>query len=95
MSLRFRLIALICLALVVSLVLGGATAWVNASRSVRTEMRSALLVGRKTIESAIERLQQAPDPSRDLDDLVASFQGNRHLRVGFIGEAQAVAGPAA
>ena len=95
MSLRFRLIALICLALVVSLVLGGATAWVNASRSVRTEMRSALLVGRKTIESAIERLQQAPDPSRDLDDLVASFQGNRHLRVGFIGEAQAVAGPVA
>ena len=95
MSLRFRLIALICLALAVSLFLGGATGWVNASRSVRTEMRSALLVGRKTIESAIERLQQAPDQSRDLDDLVASFQGNRHLRVGFIGEAQAVTEPIA
>jgi len=93
MSLRFRLIGLVCLALVVSLALGGATAWVNASRSVRTEMRSALLVGRQTIESAIERLQQAPDPSRGLDELVASFEGNRHLRVRFIGEAQAVAAP--
>jgi len=95
MSLRFRLIGLVCLALLVSLALGAATAWVNASRSVRTEMRSALLVGRQTIESGIERLQQAPDPSRGLDELVASFKGNRHLRVRFAGQAEAVAVPAA
>ena len=93
MSLRFRLIGLVCGALVLSLVLGGATAWLNASRSVRTEMRSALFVGRQTIESAIERLRQAPDPSRHLDELVASFVGNRHLRVRLIGEAAAVAAP--
>jgi len=41
---------------------GGLMAWVNASRSVRTEMHSALLVGRQTIEKAIDRLQNAPDP---------------------------------
>jgi two-component system sensor histidine kinase UhpB len=93
LSLRFRLIGLVCLALVVSLVLGGATAWVNASRSVRTEMRSALLVGRQTIDIAIERLHQTPDPARHLDELVASFEGTRHLRVRFIGEAAAVAAP--
>jgi two-component system sensor histidine kinase UhpB len=93
MSLRFRLIGLVCIALVASLVLGGLMAWVNASRSVRTEMHSALLVGRQTIEKAIDRLQNAPDPSRSLDDLVASFEGNRHLRVRFIGEAEAVAAP--
>jgi two-component system sensor histidine kinase UhpB len=93
MSLRFRLIGLVCGALVVSLLLGCVTAWVNASRSVRTEMRSALLVGRQTVESAIERLRQAPDPSRDLDDLVSSFKGNRHLRVRLVGEAEAVAAP--
>ncbi len=93
MSLRFRLIGLICLALVVSLSLGGATAWVTASRSVRTEMRSALQVGRQTIDIAIERLQQAADPSRGLDELMASFKGNRHLRVGFVGQADAVATP--
>jgi two-component system sensor histidine kinase UhpB len=93
MSLRFRLIALICVAFVVSLALGGVTAWVNASRSVRTEMRAALLVGRQTIENAIERLGNTSDPSRGLDDLVTSFAGNRHLRVRFIGEAEAVAAP--
>jgi len=93
MSLRFRLIGLVCGALVVSLLLGCVTACVNASRSVRTEMRSALLVGRQTIESEIERLRQAPDPSRDLDDLVSSFKGNRHLRVRLVGEAEAVAAP--
>jgi two-component system sensor histidine kinase UhpB len=92
-ALRFRLIALVCLALVVSLALGGVTAWVNASRSVRTEMRSALLVGRQTIDIGIERLQQTPDPSRHLDELVASFEGNRHLRVRFIGKAPAVTAP--
>ncbi len=93
MSLRFRLIGMVCVALLVSLALGGATAWINASRSVRTEMRAALLVGRQTIENAIERLQNSRDPSRDLDDLVASFEGNRHLRVRLIGEAQAIAAP--
>ena len=94
MSLRFRLIGLVCVALVVSLILGGAMSWLNASRSVRTEMRSAFLVGRQTIENAVQRLQSAPDPSHSLDELVASFEGNRHLRVRFIGEAEAVAAPA-
>jgi two-component system sensor histidine kinase UhpB len=93
MSLRFRLIALVCLALVVSLALGGATAWVNASRSVRNEMRSAFQVARQTIERASERLQEASDPSNALGELVASFEGNRHLRVRFVGEAQSVASP--
>jgi len=93
-SLRFRLIGLVCLALVVSLTLGGMMSWLNASRSVRTEMRSAFLVGRQTIENAVERLQNAPDPSRSLDELVTLFEGNRHLRVRFIGEAGAVAAPA-
>jgi two-component system sensor histidine kinase UhpB len=56
-------------------------------------MRSALLVARHSTENAIERLQDAPDPSLALGELVASFEGNRHLRVRFIGEAQAVAAP--
>ena len=93
MSLRLRLIGLVCIALVVSLTLGGAVAWLNATRSVRNEMRSALLVGRQTIENAIERLQTSPNPSRDLNDLVASFAGNRHLRVRFIEDPLAVTAP--
>jgi two-component system, NarL family, sensor histidine kinase UhpB len=93
MSLRLRLIGLVCVALVVSLSLGGAAAWLNATHSVRTEMRSALLVGRQTIENAIGRLQTAPNPSRALDDLVTSFAGNRHLRVRIIGDPTAVTAP--
>jgi two-component system, NarL family, sensor histidine kinase UhpB len=94
MSLRFRLISLVCLVLLISLALGGAIAYSNASRSVRTEMRAALLVGRQTIETAIERLQNARDPTRDIDDVVASFTGNRHLRVRLSGEVAAFAAPA-
>jgi two-component system, NarL family, sensor histidine kinase UhpB len=86
MSLRFRLISLVCVMLLISLVLGSLIAYSNASRSVRTEMRAALLVGRQTIENAVERLQNARDPSRELDELVASFNGNRHLRVRFSGD---------
>ena len=74
MSLRLRLIALVCCVLAVSLALGGVIAYSNASRSVRTEMRAALSVGRQTIESAVYRLQNADDPVRELDRLVASFR---------------------
>jgi len=95
MSLRSRLISQVCIVLLISLTLGGVIAYSNASRSVRTEMRAALLVGRQTIELAIERLQNAREPMRDLDDLVASFKGNRHLRVRLSGEAPALAAPAA
>ncbi len=93
MSLRFRLIGLVCVVLLISLALAGMTAYSNASRSVRTEMRAAFLVGRQTIASAIDRLQNARDPVRDLDDLVASFRGNRHLRIRHAGRRRPFAAP--
>src|ERR1700730_18238854 len=81
MSLRFRLIALVWVVLPISLAFGGLAAWVNASRSVRVEMFAARQAARQTIETAVERLPTAPDPARYRDELVASFSGNRHLRV--------------
>ncbi|MGC2203195.1 MAG: histidine kinase [Stellaceae bacterium] len=93
MSLRFRLIGLVCVVLAISLALGAMIAYSNASRSVRTEMRAAFLVGRQTIQSAIDRVQNAADPSRAIDDLIASFNGNRHLRVRHVGEMPAFAVP--
>ena len=81
MSLRFRLILLVALALAVSLVLGGTLAIVNASRSVTTEMDTALAVARQTVTSGIEGVENSPEARRDLERLVASFDGNRHLRV--------------
>jgi hypothetical protein len=93
MSLRFRLIGLVCLILVGSLAFGSVIACRTASRSVQTEMHAALLVGRQTIENVVERLQNAADPKNDLRDLIASFKGNRHLRVWLVGDAAAIAKP--
>ena len=85
MSLRFRLIALVWVVLSVSLAFGSLAAWVNASRSVHVEMRAALQVARQTVQTGVERLQTARDPGRYRDDLIASFNGNRHLRVWLVG----------
>jgi hypothetical protein len=81
MSLWFRLIGLVCLILLASFAVGGVIAGLIASRSVRIEMHAALRVGRQTVANAFDRLQTAADPSRDLNDLLTSFAGNRHLRV--------------
>jgi hypothetical protein len=86
MWLRFRLNALVCFVLLPSLALGSVIAYSTAMRSVRTEMRAALLVGRQTIEIAIERLRTSAHPGPDLDQLVGSFAGDRHLRVWRTGE---------
>jgi len=94
MSLRFRLIALVWVMLPISLAFGGLAAWVNASRSVRVEMLAARQAARQTIETAVERLQTAPDLVRYRDELVASFSGNRHLRVWLVGATAAGTAPA-
>ena len=94
MSLRLRLISLVVTVLAVSLVFGGAIACFSASRSVRTEMLSALVVAQQTIENAIDGLQTSHDPQRELENLVTSFKGNRHLRVSLSGDTRAIASPA-
>lgn len=86
MSLRVRLILLVTLALVLSLALGGTLALRNAHRSVATEMNSALTVARQTIDSGIASANGSPDWRGDIDRLVASFAGNRHLRVTLVGD---------
>jgi two-component system sensor histidine kinase UhpB len=93
MSLRFRLITLVAVALLISLAAGGAIACFNASRSVRTEMSSALAVGRQTVDNAVKALGASRDPQRDLDALVTSFRANRHLRVSVTGDAPAATVP--
>jgi two-component system sensor histidine kinase UhpB len=94
MSLRFRLIALVWVVLPISLAFGGLAAWVNASRSVRVEILAARQGARQTIETAVERLQTAPDPARYRDELVASFSGNRHLNVWLVGATVGSSAPA-
>ena len=93
MSLRIRLICLIALVLVLSLAVEGTIVSFNASRSVPTEMNSALQVGQQIVKSALAGLPESPDPRRSLEDLVASFKGNRHLRVSLTGDAGASVEP--
>ena len=81
MSLRIRLICLIAIVLIASLAVEATLVSFNASRSVRTEMNSALHVGQQIVTSALARLPDSPDRQRDLEALVAAFKGNRHLRV--------------
>ena len=89
MPLRFRLITVVIAALGTSVVLGGGISLIIASRSVETEMRAALLVGRQTIADGIRQIRDSPDLKGDLDDLVATFKGNRHLLVSVAGDGAA------
>lgn len=92
-SLRLLLISLIAVVLVLSLGVGGMLACFNASRSVETEMRSALIVARQMIDTGVDRLDTSDNPKHDLEELVASFKGNRHLSVRLAGDGAAVATP--
>lgn len=81
MPLRFRLISFVGVALLTSLALGCAATLINASRSVQNEMHAALLVAEQTVDDVVLQLGQSHNPQYDLAELVASFKGNRHLRV--------------
>jgi two-component system sensor histidine kinase UhpB len=80
-SLRYRLIGLVALAMAVSLALGGALAALNATRSVQTEMRSALAVARQAVENALERGRAGVDLRHEIESVIAAFGGNRHVRL--------------
>ncbi len=93
LSLRLRLIGLVALVFAASLALGGTLACLNASRSVEAEMHSALAVARQTVALGIAGLDRSDDKRRDLERLVASFRGNRHLGVSLSGEDSAETAP--
>ncbi len=60
MSLRIRLICLIAIVLIASLAVEATLVSFNASRSVRTEMNSALRVGQQIVTSALARMPDSP-----------------------------------
>jgi two-component system, NarL family, sensor histidine kinase UhpB len=93
MSLRFRLICLVVITLVLSLAVEWTIVFFNASRSVRTEISAALQVGEQISKSALRRLPESSDPRRGLEELVAAFKGNRHLRVSLSGSTAALVEP--
>jgi two-component system, NarL family, sensor histidine kinase UhpB len=85
MTLRHRLIALIALVLPLSLLAGGLLTYWHAVRKVETEMAAALTFGESSARDAIASLALSADPVQQLARVVASFTGERHLRVSHIG----------
>lgn len=94
LSLRLRLISLVAVVFVASLGLGGTLACLNARRSIETEMRAALAVAQQTITAAVAGLDRVQHPEQELERLVASFRGNRHLRIQLQGKDRTLALPA-
>jgi two-component system sensor histidine kinase UhpB len=84
MSLRVRLIVLVGLVLLASLACGSALIAWHAAASVRTELRAALDVGARTIRNGFDDLSRSSDRAADLRHLIATFNGNRHVRATLI-----------
>jgi two-component system sensor histidine kinase UhpB len=80
MPLRMRLIVLIALVLLVSLGCGSVLVCWRAAGSVQTELRAALDVGAQTIRNGLDELTRSGDRGTELRRLVATFDGNRHVR---------------
>lgn len=96
MSLRSRIVALIGLVLLVSLILGALVAGLEARRTLRAELNAALTGGVHTVQSAYEDLPRSDHPARDLRQLTATFDGDRHLRATLLdGDGRALAVSAA
>jgi len=79
MSLRGRVIALVALMLVVSVSVYVAISWNGARRHLAAELGAARTGGLQTVRSAFEDLPRSDHPQRDLRQLVATFDGNRHV----------------
>lgn len=80
MTLRLRLIVLIGAVLVLSLLLGALLAWWHGAQSAQTEMQAALLGGEHRVRDSIDHLAEVADQDGDLRRLIATFNGDRHIR---------------
>jgi two-component system sensor histidine kinase UhpB len=77
--LRARVLIAIGVVLVAAVGVGGLFAGWNARETLRQELEAALLGGRQTVASAFEDLPRSDHPARDLRQLIATFDGNRHV----------------
>jgi two-component system sensor histidine kinase UhpB len=90
MPLRVRLIALVGLVLLASLACGSMLVGWHAAKSVQTELRAALDVGTKTIRNGFSDLAYADDQTPILRHLIATFNGNRHVRAMLLSDSEHV-----
>ena len=86
MTLRVRLIVLVAFVLLISVLLGGMLAWWHAAQSAREEMQAALLSGEHRVRDSVQYLPEVADREGDLRHLIATFNGDRHVRATLLNE---------
>jgi two-component system sensor histidine kinase UhpB len=84
MSLRARVMTLVALMLLISVSIYVAISWSGARSDLAAELRAARTGGVQTVHSAFEDLPRSDHPQRDLRQLVATFDGNRHLTAALV-----------
>lgn len=80
MTLRLRLLLLIALGLLASLAVAGTFAFWHTVQKAQTELQAALTVGSVVARNAVDDISQAADPQQRLNELIAGFDGDRHLQ---------------
>ena len=76
--------------LLVSVSIYVAISWAGARSDLAAELGAARIGGLQTVTSAFEDLPRSDHPQRDLRQLVATFDGNRHLTAALISRSGAV-----
>lgn len=87
---------LVGLMLLISVSVYVAISWSNARSNLAAELGAARLGGLQTVRSAFEDLPRSVHPHRDLWQLVATFNGNRHVEASVVdrdGKLQLVSAP--
>ena len=90
MSLRLRVLVAIALVLAPGAAGGAVFAGWLARQTVRAELTAAMVGGRQTVERAVEVVPRSDHADRDMRQLVATFDGNRHVIAQLVGANGAV-----
>jgi two-component system sensor histidine kinase UhpB len=85
MPLRLRIILVIGLVLLLAMTLGTLVAGYEVRRALSAELSAGMSGAHQTAVGAFEDLPQSDHPARDLRELVATFDGNRHIRATLLG----------
>src|ERR1700753_2060936 len=85
MSLRARVVALIAGGLLLSMLLGALVAGMETRIALKAELAAGMDGAQQTVARAFEDLPKSHHPARDPRQLIATFNGNRHVRAALIG----------
>lgn len=85
MSLRARVVALIGGVLLLSMLLGALVAGVETRVTLKAELAAGMDGAQQTVASALQDLPKSDHSTRDLRQLIATFDGNRHVRAALAG----------